>query len=123
MKIIYYAHSVSIYGTKQEKRDLETLRNLGFEIINPNSTIHSKYYEELKARTGNGMPYFDMLISSCDSLAFRAHPDGTIPAGVAKEIETACNSDLPVFELPSSIRRRTMSLEETREYLKELGVR
>ncbi len=41
---IYYAHPMSLYGTLQEKRDIETLKALGFEVVNP-----VDYQEEFKS--------------------------------------------------------------------------
>lgn len=120
---VYYAHSIGIYNTPQEERDLKILENLGFEVFNPNSVECDEGYREMKARTGNGMGYFYHLVRSCDALVFRAHPDGTIPAGVVKEIKIAEEAGMPVFELPSSITRRSMSVDETREYLCEVGAR
>jgi hypothetical protein len=56
-------------------------------------------------------------------LAFRALPDGTIPSGVAQEIKWAGEAGIPVIELPSAVNRRTLTLDQTREYLKEIGQR
>ena len=120
---VYYAHSVSIYNTKREDRDLKLLQQLGFEVVNPNDPVHEDGYTSLKEQTGNGMPYFNQVIEDCQVLAFRAHPDGTIPAGVAKEIDVAIQANIPVIELPSSMHRRAMTVQETREYLVELGAR
>jgi len=117
VKNVYYAHSVSIYDTPTEDRDLELLTKLGFSPLNPNTEAHSENYKKL------GMEYFDRLIKKCDLLAFRAHPNGDIPAGVAKEIETAHKVGIPVFEIPTGVLRRTLSVEETREYLKDAGER
>ena len=110
---VYYAHSISIYNTKQEERDVNTLNSLGFEVINPNQHIHQEGYKK------GGMQYFVDLANECDVIAFRAHPNGDIPAGIFKEIQT----DKPVIELPSSIKRRALSVDDTREYLKEMGLR
>jgi len=120
---VYYAHSVSIYNTKREDRDLKLLRQLGFQVVNPNDPAHEEGYTQLKEATGNGMLYFDSVVKACNILAFRAHPDGTIPAGVAKEIDVAIQANIPIIELPSSMHRRAMTVEETREYLIELGAR
>lgn len=110
---IYYAHSISIYNTKQEERDIKTLELLGFEVVNPNKEIHQKNYKS------KGMDYFVELVKACDSIAFRSHPNGDIPTGIYKELQT----DKPIIELPSSINRRQLTVDETREYLKEVGFR
>lgn len=114
---IYYAHCVSIYNTAQEKRDVQTLQDLGFEVLNPNSTEHANGYKKL------GMDYFEFVVKACDALAFRALPDGRIPAGVAQEIEWMLECKNPVIELPSGMISRRIDVDETREYLRELGHR
>jgi hypothetical protein len=114
---IYYAHCVAIYDTPQETRDVETLRKLGFEVINPNSPECSQGYQMA------GMEYFRNFTAPCDGMAFRALPDGSLPAGVAYEIKLFQERGLPVMELPSGLLRRTRSVEETREYLREVGQR
>lgn len=113
----YYAHCMAIYDTEQEERDLETLDQLGFTVFNPNNAQSSAGYEK------EGMGYFMKIIRKCDSLAFRANPDGSIPAGVAKEVSHAKALGKPVIELPCAISRRSLTIDETREWLKECGQR
>lgn len=110
---VYYAHSMSIYNTPQEQRDIDLLESIGFEVVNPNKEIHNQGYKD------QGMQYFVELVNECDIIAFRAHPDGSIPAGVAKEIDTG----KPVIELPSMVSMRVLSVDQTRQYLKEVGQR
>jgi hypothetical protein len=66
---------------------------------------------------------FKPLAQTCDLLVFRALPDGAIPAGVAKEIQWAEEVNVPVIELPSALSRRTLTLAQTKQYLKEVGQR
>lgn len=113
----YYAHCLAIYNTKQEERDLETLNRLGFQVLNPNKPEYSQLYQE------KGMKVFEELAKSCDLVAFRGLPDGSIPAGIAKEIKAAQEANKPVIELPSCVLRRELDVEQTREYLKEIGQR
>jgi hypothetical protein len=122
---VYYGHCQAIYGSPQDKRDVETLTRLGFEVVNPSSPEHVEMADKMKA-TGKGervMDYFVSLVTGCDAVAFRALPDGAIPAGVAKEIERALGAGKPVIELPSCVLRRTLTVEQTREYLREIGQR
>lgn len=63
------------------------------------------------------MPYFIALAAECDILAFRALPSGKIPAVCAKEIASFLNEEKPIFEIPSMLRARFLSLEDTCEYL------
>jgi hypothetical protein len=66
---------------------------------------------------------FQNLAETCDLLVFRALPDGSIPAGVAKEIAWAQEARVIVMELPSCIARRSLTTSLTREYLTEVGQR
>lgn len=121
---VYYAHCLAIYHTPQEQRDLVTLRSLGFEVIDPNTPEVQGWVNVLKNKNPDTyMDLFKNFVTECDAVAFRGLPDGAIPAGVAKEVEWAIEFGKPVIELPSSIKRRVMSLEHTREYLHEVGQR
>lgn len=120
----YYAHCMAIYGTIQEARDIELLERLGFAVLNPNCLETQVEVQRRKAANDpNYMDYFRTLVEQCGALAFRALPDGSVPAGVAKEIVYAQAANIPVFELPSAVRRRTLSVDETRDYLTEIGER
>lgn len=113
---IYYAHAINIYDTPQEERDLNLLNKLG-DVVNPNTEYHSNQYK-LK-----GMSHFMDVVVECDMLAFRPLPDGSIPKGVAREIEYAIGKFMPIIELPAGIRARTLDVEQTREYLRNVGQR
>lgn len=113
---IYYAHCMFLYGTKQEERDVHTLSAFG-EVVNPNSP---------ESDTGakiHGMDYFRRFVEECDAIAFRALPDGSIPSGVGKEINWFREAGKPIIELPGFSRRLLMTVEHTREYLREVGQR
>ena len=117
---VYYAHCMAIYGTPQEARDIATLEALGLTVVNPNTPECDAGY------IAQGMDYFKRFVTECDAIAFRAVPDGRIPAGIWREIQMFRESpgvSKPVIELPSSIWERGMSPDATREYLKEIGQR
>lgn len=114
---VYYAHPISLYLSLQEERDITFLQKLGFEVINPNTSIHEEGYKK------EGMSYFDHLILQCQLLVFRAFPDGSIPAGVAYEINFAKQYNISILELPVSINKRTLTVDQTRETLEEIGYR
>ncbi len=114
---VYYAHCMSIYNTLQEERDVETLHKLGFEVVNPNDPTSEDKYKRL------GIIYFTELAKGCDALAFRALLTGAIGAGISAEIEAVRAAGIPVFELPTGIKKRAISVENTREYLHESGQR
>ena len=134
---IYYAHCVALYNTKQETRDIATLQALGFEVENPNDPLVEeacKWIREDTERFNRAstrqldpgeevMKYFRQFATTCDAIAFRALPDGSIPAGVAKEIEYFREVGKPVIELPTALSTRVMTVDGTREYLKECGYR
>jgi hypothetical protein len=121
----YYAHCVALYDTPQEHRDRLLLGRLGYTIYDPDSPEVDAEIARLKAAnpTGDYMEFFRGLVTACDVFAFRALPDGRIPAGVAKELGFAVAAGMPIFELPSGVLARSISVEETREYLHEVGQR
>jgi hypothetical protein len=114
---VYYAHPITLYDTPQERLDLGALSGLDFDVVNPNSKKHAEGYK------AGGMDYFKSIVEGCSALAFRAFPDGSIPAGIFKEIMWAEQEGLIVFELPSGLLRRGLSVEITRETLREGGRR
>jgi hypothetical protein len=115
--IVYYAHCIAIYDTPQEKRDVDTLEALGWIVINPNCAACKIGYRK------EGMAFFHRFAETCDIIAFRALPDGSIPLGVAGEIAMFKEKNKLVIELPSAVGRRILSLSNTREYLLECGQR
>ena len=126
MKSIYYAHSMNIYDTPQEKRDIKILEDLGFKVINPNTKEISNGFKDWNIRYPNRedyMDYFNNMVKECDTLAFRSFVDGTIPSGIVSEIQTALKSNMPVIELPILTSNRFLDSIETRLYLEYLGQR
>jgi hypothetical protein len=114
----YYAHSVAIYDTEQEERDVSLISDIiDGPVYNPNNERDDLGYKH------GGMDHFLDKIRFKDLLFFRANPDGSIPAGVAQEIAWAREFGIPVLELPSCIKRRTLSVDETREFLEQQGER
>lgn len=122
---VYYAHSMHLYDTEQEKRDIELLYLFRFSVLNPNNDLVKEELKQYVANYGkdNTMDYFKKLIDECDAVIFRAHIDGKIPSGVGFEINYAMEKGLPVLELPTLISNKFLSLEDTRYYLQLLGNR
>lgn len=113
---IYYAHPITTYNTDSEGADLHDLARLGFsDVLNPNAPEHDAGYKQ------HGMEYFMGLVDECDALAYRAFPDGSIPAGVYKEMARAVSAGKPVFELQPSTYQRVLTVADTRKKLIELG--
>ena len=112
---IYYAHPITTYDSKQESLDLITLNALGFTVINPNSSENEELYKT------QGMDLFLNLVSQCDAFCFRSFPDGSIPSGISKELNKALELKLPIIELPNSILKRSLDINQTWEYLLNVG--
>lgn len=120
---LYYAHPMSLYGSKIEQSDLKTLESLGYEIINPSDPKIVEECNNYKEKHGNDniMNYFSDLVIKSDCLVFRSFPDGKIPSGIVAEIKTAIDNNKPVFELPCSLSSRFLNREQTKQYLLENG--
>ena len=114
---IYYAHSLSIYNSPQEQRDINLLRSLEFDVFNPNHFSCEIGYK------AEGMAFFERVLDGCAALAFRGNPGGSINAGIVKEIEYMKTQGKPIIELPSWCCRQLLSVEDTRGYLAEVGKR
>lgn len=119
----YYAHCLALYDTHQEARDLETIKALGWEVINPNAPGVNEQVVALKQAQADYMLLFRDMLAPCDVLVFRSLPDGRIPSGVFCEIGYAKEMGKPVLELPSQMHARGITKEQTREYLLEVGYR
>jgi len=124
-KTVYYAHCMAIYDSKQEKEDVAVLEQMGFEVDNPNSQKHILEVRRIKCEfSGQQYPgskimkYFTDIVLENQLLAFRALPDGSISAGVNKEIRIAEENKIPIFELPDLKNRIALSIAETRRYLR-----
>lgn len=115
----YYARPISVDGTKQEERDRALICSLGW-VPSPSPEEKAEILERYKAE---GMEAFRPAVLKSNVLVFRAFPDGSIGAGVAKEIAWAEAAGIPVIEIPRQIGRRTLSVENTRAMLAELGQR
>ena len=131
MKRVYYAHSMHLYGKPQEYRDINTLFDLGFEVVNPSDQLHKDKCDEIRQEYPDDydkgseeiMKYFMEVVDSCDGVAFRAHIDGKIPSGVGKEVKRAIETHKPIIELPTLYNSKFMEKGETRQYLNYLGER
>ena len=120
----YYAHFMGTYNTPVEARDVKLLESLGFSVTNPNcDTVQNQFLNYKELNEDNYMDFFTRLASRYDVVAFRALPDGSIPGGVAMEVEAARNAGKIIIELPCGITRRSMNHAETVEYLENIGQR
>jgi nucleoside 2-deoxyribosyltransferase len=123
---IYYAHPLTMYGSEREKKDLLLLAQLGFEVYNPNQEAVTKQYLAARARQEQNEAFdafahvFKPLVLACDGVAFRAFGDGRVGAGVATECNWAVVDGRPVFELPTYVRTRFLTVSETRARIRKM---
>lgn len=125
MKKVYYAHSMHLYNTLQEKKDIDFLESLGYEVVNPNCKVFERQYRswliENNIQDKDKMKWFESIVKPCDVLAYRSHTNLRIPSGVLYEIDYAFRNGILVFEIPTIIESRRMTLKETRQYLRDVG--
>ena len=117
---IYYAHCMALYGTDQEKNDLKTLRELGVKVVNPNSPKYRKTVERMKRNNRSGsqiMDYFISVVKKCNGVAFRALSDGSLSAGVAKEIDAMRKKGGVIIELPELDKRKALTIGQTCDHI------
>lgn len=105
---IYYARCMAIYNTEEERQDVADLEQLGFEVVNPNST---------KYGGSRDMSYYLTIVRGCDALAFKRLPNGSITSGVWKEVMEARRCGKVVIELPYLHNAKVLSHEDTRKYI------
>jgi len=113
----YYAHPVILFGSKLQEKDIESIKDAGFEIVNPSDKEKQEGYIKY------GMDYFKDLVKESNVVFFRSFFDGSIGQGVYKEINWAIEEGKPIFEMPRRIKNRELSIEDTREVLLECGRR
>lgn len=94
---IYFAHPISEYGTAFEEAVLTALKSDWLEVENPNAPHHQEGYRQ------HGMAYFEGVIAGCDALAYLRFSDGTIGAGVGKEIAFAADAGKPIYEVDTNL--------------------
>ena len=87
---LYFGHPVNVYDTELETKLLKRILAAfpSCEIENPNQPIHEKGYQDYKARTGNGMDYYNVeVLPKCVGGIFLPFRDGKWGAGVFKEAQ------------------------------------
>ena len=82
IKSYYFAHPITMYKTPVESainKEFEA-RYPGVHVENPDQPQHTEGYKQ------QGMDYFVQLCNKQDGVFFSSFADGTIGAGVAKEV-------------------------------------
>ena len=89
----YFAHPTSMYHSVAERDIAARFREAvpGAEVENPNQKHHSEGYQR------EGMDYFLSVCDRQDGVFFAPHFDGSIGAGVAKEVDSFLKRGAPVF--------------------------
>lgn len=126
-KKVYFAHPVTEYDTPVETHIAETFERSCPEaqVTNPNGPQHSEGYKK------EGWPYFDRLVKEHDGVVFTCHSNGTIGAGVYKEVSALLDRGCPgVFADPRNgeflmvdkeifSHFKTLDVDGTRALIKE----
>lgn len=120
---VYFAHPITDYGTEREVSAVNVIEGAGWQVENPNQPHHQAGYD------AGGMQYFERLSAACDALVFMRFPDGSIGAGVGKEIDAARGAGKPIFELfggrihsVDGTPTPVLSVEDTRATIQRLRV-
>lgn len=113
----FYSRPITLFGTKQEKRDINIIQSLGYDVLD------YKTDEILQDYNNRGMVVFEELVKKCDILFYRSFIDLKIGAGVLKEVNAAIKNNIPVFELPTITESRILNVQETKNYLFLMGQR
>lgn len=121
---IYFAHPVSDYGgSARQQEALQALGRRSGDIVNPDSPVHQAGYAMY------GMTYFLKQIEECDELVYMTFSDGSIGAGVWKEIAHAHGLGKRVLRvqhgrfLSALLPMHVLTERQTGRKLKELGAR
>jgi hypothetical protein len=115
---VYYAHAMSLYGTKREKEELEQIiqRFPNCALVNPS---------KLEPPEDDSMEFYKNTVARCDSLVF-SRLAGQVTSGVGIEIKHALSLGKPVYELRSAKLFRVkkpvkyLSRDKTRKMFFEL---
>ena len=91
---IYYAHAMCIYGTDDEKIEIQQIE----EKFQDHSIVDPGTYASNPDKKEEGMEYCKKLVSRCDKLVF-TRLLGKITSGVGLEINHALESGKIVYEL------------------------
>jgi len=129
-KKIYFGHHITLYNTEDEVRLVGHIgRVLPYEVENPNQPHHDKAYMKRRDETGNGMDYyFEEVLPKMGAGVFIAFKDGKFGAGVFGEADFLLRAGKPIYEIDLEGRisemasldsSRRLSVEETRERIKE----
>ncbi|QYO75664.1 hypothetical protein [Devosia salina] len=106
----------ALYDSAADIHGYAVLLSAGYSIVDPNLPLHQLGYR------ASGMAWFLSLIEDeADALAYMTYPDGSVGAGVAREILEAHLHGLPVFRIvdrelvpETEMPSRILSIAQTR---------
>jgi len=87
-KQVYYAHSLKIYNTKREKKELRYLKKKFFKIFNPKTELQWDLITKMQ-------PYFEAVQGSCSIIV--SEYKKYIGRGVFDEIKIALKNKIPAY--------------------------
>ena len=109
-KRVYYAHYMGIFNTEQEAYDIEVLKFLGLEVVNPNNPALQDAFDKMhEAGATNEEAFTTVFLSEvekCSIFAFKALIDGRIPNDVGLELAYAIENKKVIIELPNGMTGR-----------------
>ena len=106
---IYYAHAMCIYGTDDEKNEIQQIR----QNFPDHSIVDPGTYANNPEKRRDTMEYCKKLVSGCDKLVF-TRLFGKITAGVGIEINHALESGKIVYELKN---KKTKQIKKPVKYI------
>ena len=118
VQVAYYARAVHLHGTGQEGRDLKALRALGYQVVDRGGSVEGRVQP---IAVDINPAQMARTMNQCQVLMFRAFPDGSIPAGVANEIQCAMTHEVPVLEFPVRMGSRFLDMHATNAFLSQSG--
>lgn len=135
---IYYAHPISMYGTPEEAAVVSVLEKVGYKVESPSNPEHVETLPKIRAQFASAaegsaavMRYFVEVCNGCDAVAFSPFPDGSLGAGVVKEVRSFLDRNAPAILVSSEAGNITLrpvdslagfhclTVDETRAMLKK----
>ena len=94
MSSFYFAHPTTMYDTGAERQLVARFQRShpGVGVENPNQPQHGEGYAR------EGMDYFVHLCDRQDGVFYAPFADGTVGAGVAREVQSFLDRGAPVLE-------------------------
>lgn len=107
---IYFAHPISSYGTPEEAQIIRSLEDMGLIVINPSDKQHQDAVDKIQQQYAHDrnegsrlvMEYFVKVCNACDGCVMLPFPDGSVGAGIVKEVQSFLDRGKKVQEVSLS---------------------